>query len=113
MKRRIVLTVIALACAVSLCAQVRHVKVGISQVPGYYEEGEDGSKSGYGYDFLNLVQRYSNIRFEYVDINCSYPQLLQKLRDGEIDLVTGVHKTPERLKDFNFTYSMGDDSGSF
>lgn len=88
----------------------RTVRVGFFQFEGYHEIDENGVKSGYGYDFLNLVRRYSNVNFEYVGYEKDWNDMLQMLEDGEIDLVTSAHKTPERLEKFEFSAPIGSNS---
>ncbi len=42
------------------------------------------------------VRKRLNFKVEYV--NYSLSELLKELKDGEIDLVVGINKTPEREK---------------
>lgn len=86
---------------------VRNVRVGYFYSDGYQQTDAQGRMSGYGYDFLSLLQRYSNLKFTYVGKDKNRGELLDMLERGEIDLVTSVHKEPERLKRFAFSYPIG------
>lgn len=84
-----------------------NVKVGFFSLAGFHEMDENGKKSGYGYDFYNLLTRYANINFEYVGYEKSWDESLDMLRNGEIDLITNANKTKERLKEFDFSNPIG------
>jgi signal transduction histidine kinase/BarA-like signal transduction histidine kinase len=83
------------------------VKVGFFAFEGYHEIDENGAKSGYGYDFLQLTQKYVNLNYEYVGYDKSWEETQQMLLDGEIDMVTSAHKTEERLKKYDFSLPIG------
>jgi signal transduction histidine kinase/ABC-type amino acid transport substrate-binding protein/ActR/RegA family two-component response regulator len=85
----------------------RTVKVGFFAFEGYHEIDEYGNKSGYGYDFLQLTQKYANLNYEYVGYDKSWSETQQMLLDGEIDLATSAHITPERLEVFDFSLPIG------
>lgn len=87
--------------------KVRTVKVGFFDFKGYQETDAHGNRSGYGYDFLNLLQRYENLKFEYIGKDCNWPQMLEMLKRGEIDMLTSALKTPQRERDFAFSYPIG------
>lgn len=93
----------------SVTANSKKVKVGFFPLDGYQNK-KGNRKSGYGYDFLQLVRRFSNLNFEYVGYDKSWEENLQMLEDGEIDIMTGAHKTPEREKTFDFSYPIGTNS---
>jgi ABC-type amino acid transport substrate-binding protein len=86
------------------------VKVGFFAFEGYHEIDEDGNKSGYGYDFLQLTQKYVNLNYEYVGYENSWEEMQQMLLDGEIDMVTSAHKTEERLEKYDFSMPIGSNS---
>jgi signal transduction histidine kinase/ABC-type amino acid transport substrate-binding protein/ActR/RegA family two-component response regulator len=85
----------------------RTVKVGFFAFDGYHEIDENGRKSGYGYDFLQLTQKYVNLNYEYVGYEKSWEETQQMLLDGEIDIATSAHKTEERLKKYDFSMPIG------
>ena len=41
----------------------RTVKVSYLKLAGYNEMSKDGTRSGYGYDFLRLIAPYANLQF--------------------------------------------------
>ena len=85
---------------------VQTVKVGYFQYPGY-QELEDGRRSGYGADFLSLLQQYANLNYDYVACSNSWNELESMLAEGEIDLVTSARKTPARKMKFDFSDPIG------
>lgn len=82
-------------------------KGGFFAFDGYHMIDENGKKSGYGYEFLNLLSRYCNLRFEYTGYDKSWEETLKMLENGEIDLVTSAKKTPEREEKFAFSKPIG------
>ena len=80
------------------------VKVGFFARNGYHMENDDGTRSGYGYELLQLMARYSNLSYEYVGYHKTRNEALEMLRNGEIDILTSVHKTAESLKE-DFVFS--------
>lgn len=88
-------------------SEVDTVRVGFFSFDGYHEIDENDRKSGYGYDFLTLMKRYSNVNFEYVGYDKSWNEMLTMLDRGEIDMVTSAHKTAERLEQYDFSMPIG------
>ncbi len=90
--------------ATALAAQPSEVlKVGFFALSGYHDMGEDGRRSGYGYEFLQHLAAHENWIYEYVGYEKSYADSLDMLRSGEVDIVTSVSKTPEREEEFLFS----------
>ena len=58
----------------------REVRVGIFAMDGYHIQNEAGARSGYGYDFLQLVARYSNLRFTYTGYDKGWEEMQQMLK---------------------------------
>lgn len=95
------------------------VKAGIFEFEGYHMRNEDGSLTGYGIEFLNLVSQYSRLNFQYMAYDRSWgdkidektgelkPGMLTMLENGEIDVVTSASRTPEREEKFDFSLPMG------
>lgn len=88
------------------------VRVGFFAFEGYHMTAEDGTRSGYGYDFLRLISRYMNVKFEYVGYDKSWADMQEMLKNGEIDLLTSAEKTPGREKKFDFSEPIGSSYGS-
>ena len=58
----------------------------------YYDEF--GRRCGIDYEYQQKISAYTGWTYEYVED--SWPNLLQKLKDGEIDLLSDVSYKPER-----------------
>ena len=69
------------------------IRVGWHEEP-YFITDEYGRKSGYSYDYQSKVAAYTGWDYEYVE--GTWSDLLQMLKDGEIDLMTNVSYTDER-----------------
>ena len=87
--------------------EVRTVKVGFFEFNGYHEMDESGQRSGYGYDFLKLLQRYAALRYDYVGYYNSWDEMKQMLLSGEIDMVTSARKMPEREQVYAYSKAIG------
>ena len=78
---------------------------------GWYESSFNTTdsfdrRSGYAYEYQMKIAAYTNWRYEYV--KGSWPELLQMLIRGEIDLMSDVSYTPERAESMLFpTLPMG------
>lgn len=84
------------------------VRVGFFPCP-FNIKDENGHMSGYAYDYQQDLAAYTGWKYEYVE--ASWPELLQMLKDGEIDLLSDVSITPEREEEMLFSsYPMGTES---
>ena len=68
---------------------------------GWYESAfnqtdEFGRRSGYAYEYQQKIAAYTGWNYEYVE--GSWPELLQMLINGEIDLMSDVSKTDQRAE---------------
>ena len=61
------------------------MRVGYFASPGFQEQEDDGSFSGYGCDYLQELGRVSGIDFEYGP--GTREECLERLRTGEIDML--------------------------
>ncbi|MBQ2047747.1 MAG: transporter substrate-binding domain-containing protein, partial [Schwartzia sp.] len=88
----------------------KKVRVGYIYSPNFSEGAADNAvKSGFAYDYLQKISYYANWNYEYV--YGAWEDLLQMLYDGEIDIMAGVSKTPERLDSLLFPdYAMGSEN---
>lgn len=77
------------------------VKVGFYEYYPYYFMNKNSVPDGYYNEILELICNKLNLNYEYVD--CNITNALEKLKSGEIDLVFGISKTPDREKDYEFT----------
>ena len=90
------------------------LKVGFFAFSGYHIIEEDGRRSGYGYEFLQRLAIHGGWSYEYLGYNGSYAESLDMLRNGQVDIVTSVSKTPEREEEFLFSdQSIGVNSTIF
>lgn len=93
----VVLLVMAMACALPLAAHaeepVKTVRVGWYESP-FNSTDQFGRRSGYAYDYQEKIAAYANWNYEYVE--GSWPDLMQMLVDGKIDLMSDVSYTKER-----------------
>ena len=51
----------------------------------YHITGENGERSGYGYEYEQAVAAYTGWNYEYIKGDCG--ELVEKLQNGEIDLM--------------------------
>lgn len=79
------------------------VRVGFYQMNGYHMVAESGWRSGYGYDYLHLINRFTDWRYEYVGYDKGWRNMFDMLDRGEIDLLTAVQKTPDRATKYIFS----------
>ena len=98
-------------CSVTAMAaetEQKTVRVGFYSCP-FNIKDENGHMSGYAYDYQQDLAAYTGWKYEYVE--ASWPELLQMLRAGEIDLLSDVSYTPERENEMLFSsYPMGTES---
>jgi ABC-type amino acid transport substrate-binding protein len=79
------------------------INVGFFAFDGYHMEENDGSRSGYGYDFLQKLSTYTGWTYNYIGYDKSWSDMQTMLLDGTIDMVTSAQKTEERQKQFAFS----------
>ncbi|HAT4313863.1 TPA: EAL domain-containing protein [Clostridium perfringens] len=77
------------------------IKVGFYEYYPYYYLNKNSIPDGYYNELLEVISNKLNLNYEYVD--CNITNALQKLKSGEIDLVFGISKTPDREKEYEFT----------
>ncbi len=79
------------------------IRVGFFQSEGYHMMNAGGARSGYGYDYLQNLNRYLSVNYEYVGYDLPWRDMPGLLERGEIDLLTSAVKTPEREAKFAFS----------
>lgn len=98
----------ALAAGMSSSAGQQVVHVGFFRFAGYHEMNTAGEKSGYGYDFLQMIAGYANFKYIYVGYQKTWADMLDMLDNGEIDMLTYAVKLPEYEERFDFSeHSIG------
>lgn len=60
-----------------------------------------GRRSGYAYEYQQKIAAYTGWEYQYV--TASWTQLLEMLKQGEIDLLADVSYTEERAKDMLYS----------
>ena len=86
----------------------RTVRVGWYASP-FNTIDQFGRRSGYAYEYQRKIAAYTGWKYEYVE--GSWPQLLEMLKKGEIDLMSDVSYMEERTKDMLYTsLPMGTES---
>ncbi len=90
-------------CAETVYNEENKIKVGFFAREGYHIE-EEGSRSGYGYEVLQLMARYSDeIYYEYVGYEKNRAEAFEMLYNGEIDLLTSAHGSSKEKKGMLFS----------
>lgn len=98
----------ALACLLALLPLPAHAAGAASKVVrvGWYEDaynitGKNGERSGYAHEYEQSVAAYTGWTYEYV--KAGWSDLLQMMKNGEIDLMAGVSYTEDRAQDMLFS----------
>ena len=76
------------------------VRVGWYESP-FNSTDEWGRRSGYAYEYQQKISAFTGWTYEYVE--GSWPELLQMLSDGRIDLLSDVSYTEERSRSMQFS----------
>ena len=91
----------------SLCAasqsQRKIVRVGFYQFEGYHILNDNGSFSGYGYEFLQRMLPYTDWKYKYIGYDKTWPEMLDMLAAGKIDLLGGAGKEMGRSAEFEYS----------
>lgn len=98
-----VLCLLVPSVATAMSPENKTLRAGFYYCEGYHEINEDGERTGYGYELLQLIARYKNINYEYVGYDKSCDDMLQLLKEGKIDLVTSGKKLEGREEEFDFS----------
>ncbi|MDE6200310.1 MAG: response regulator [Clostridiales bacterium] len=87
----------------------RTYKACVFHFEGYHMKDDNGSLSGYGIEFLNLVSKHSWLNFQYMgyDIDWNWSVVSKKLEDKEFDVVTSVSWDDERAEKFAYSLPIG------
>ncbi len=77
------------------------VKVGWFASDGVHQIDPDGTLSGYDYEWLQAIAQQNNWDYEFHF--GSFAECYKWLKDGDIDLIGIMNKTPDREKIFDFS----------
>lgn len=88
-------------------AERKVVRVGYFEVNNMMEGASEGEgKYGFAYDYLQKISYFTNWDYEYV--YGDWNTIINKLYNGEVDIVADISKTPEREEKILFPdYAMG------
>ena len=90
----------------SYAKQTKLIKVGYFDYSGFIEKDADGSFTGYGVEYLKELSKYTSWEYEYV--YGSWSECLERLKNGEIDLLCTAQYTKERDELYDYCeYSSG------
>jgi PAS domain S-box-containing protein len=90
------MVLVLMSCLTLHAADPRIVRVGaFNYYPGIFKDS-DGVVKGFYVDALADIAQRENIRFEYV--YGSWSEGLERIKSGEVDLLTSVAFTPERAE---------------
>lgn len=89
--------------------KIETLRVGFSPSGIFMKGNEDGPKSGYGYEYLQRIAGYGGWKYEY--IYATFPEQLEMLKNGDLDIVVNVSYTEERTQWMNLSkIPMGKES---
>lgn len=77
------------------------VRVGFYPVEQYQQKNDNGTYSGYAYDYYMQLQKYT--RWDYEFVEADYADCYQMLVNGEIDIMSGMIRTPAREEQMYFS----------
>lgn len=89
--------------APKLEAKTKEVRVGFFNFDGYHMMDKEENRSGYGYEYLQYMAKYTDFVYEYVGFDQNWEEMQNLLEEGKIDLLTSAHKTKDRMKKFDFS----------
>ena len=75
--------------------------MGYVDYPGFVNRNSAGEYTGYGVEYLNKISEYTGFRYEYV--YGSWPELMERLKNGEIDLLCNAQYTDERAEIYEYS----------
>lgn len=88
----------------SVQAQQETVRVAVIDYPNYLQMNADGSVSGYAYEYLEDIRKYTQWEYQYVEM--SFEEATKALENGEIDILAGCQYTDTRAQKWD--YSLDD-----
>ncbi len=92
--------------------RTRIVRVGFPMQEGLTEKDSSGKYSGYTYEYLEEIAQYTGWEYEFVElpgeINDVLTQMLEQLKNGELDLLGGIVYNSDLAQTYDFPgYSYG------
>lgn len=81
------------------------IKVGYSIVSGFTEV-ENGIYSGFGFEYLREISKYTGWEYEFIEMSLN--DMINKLKDGEIDIAGAMLKNEQAMELYDFPdYNSG------
>lgn len=99
--------------AFALKEKSRLVRVAYPIQPGLTTVDENGNYSGFSYEYLEEVAQYTGWDYEFVqvpgdDLNDSLTTLMEMVKNGEVDLMSGMLYSESTAEDYDFaSHSYG------
>ena len=82
------------------------IRVAWPDQPGLTETAEDGTHSGYTYDYLQQIAQYTGWDYEYVhvegDLNEQLTMLLDMVANGEVDIIGAMNYSDQLAEQYDF-----------
>ena len=98
----VIFSVIYLFCMIYACipasADTGVVRVGYYYSPSFQDKAA-GGYTGYGFEYYSEMAQYAGFNYSFVEAD--FNECLKMLSDGEIDVINGIVKTPERENEFD------------
>lgn len=87
-------------------SETKTVRVGFPIQAGLSEVDDQGNLTGYNYDYLQEIAQYTGWNYEFVqldgDINDVLTQMLDMLKNGELDLLGSMAYSDEYAKIYDY-----------
>lgn len=103
-------TLIAVTAPCFADNKTKTVNVAVMNYPNFIEREEDGTVSGYAVEYLDTIADYTGWTYEYIDM--AFGEALEKLHNGEVDILVGTQKAPGREEQFDFSESSMGENGA-
>lgn len=87
--------------AAAMNKEVRTIKVGYCKDYGIVNDEESEIKTGYLYDYLNEISKYTDWNYEFVQYK--WEDALKEIKNGNIDLLGPIQYSEERAEFYDFT----------
>lgn len=92
-------------------SQAQTLKVGYYEAPGFNDVDSNGTYSGYGYDYLMEIAKYTGWKYKFIATSPSKPntrltrsEALGLLKEGKVDIVGGIGKETVDNNSFSFPF---------
>ncbi|WP_050636251.1 EAL domain-containing protein [Candidatus Stoquefichus sp. SB1] len=97
----IVVLLLIFCCFPQKIYALETIKVGFIDYKGFIEKSKTGVYSGYAVDYLNEISKYTQWEYRYVFD--TWENCLEKLKNGDIDILCNAQYTAEREQYFDYS----------